>query len=77
MIQWYFDNKFLEARQLGSEYQHKKEESFSKMTQFYKEFENDLMVNGLLEDSSGGRMGEGHYYFPSKLCKVIYNFVKY
>lgn len=76
IIKWYFDNKYLKSEQLGSEYATKKEKELINISKYYKEFENDLMVNGLLEDDSG-RLGGGHYYFPSDLCKVIYRFIKY
>ena len=77
IIKWYFDNKFLESRLIGSDYSTKKEEELIKITNYYKEFENDLMVNGLLEDVSSGRLGGGHFYIPSALCKVIYEFIRY
>ncbi len=76
ILEWYFQNNFLEPTQIGSEYKDRKEE-LGKITVYYKEFENDLMVNGLLEDISSGRFGGGHLYVPSALCKVIWNFIKY
>ena len=78
ILKWYFDNNFLESRQLGSEYGHRKKLELAQLSRYYKEFENDLMVYGLLEDVSAGRMGSGmHYYVPSSLGKVVYNFIKY
>lgn len=77
IIKWYFDNKFITSNMVGSDYSHRKKEEFVKITKYYKEFENDLMVNGLLEDISGGRVGGGHFYIPSNICKIIYHFIKY
>lgn len=78
ILKWYFDNKFLSSAGVGSDYSQRKPKELSLISKYYKEFENDLMVAGLLEDVSAGRLGSAeHYYVPSSLGKVVFNFIKY
>lgn len=77
ILEWYFNNNFLNTQEIGAHYTKQKIEELSKLTKYYKEYENDLVALGFLEDVSSGRIGGGHFSIPSTLGKVFFNFIQY
>lgn len=76
IIEWYFKNGYT-SKNLGAEYMRRKNKGLSKFSKYHKEYENDLASIGFFESTSANIVAGGHYYMPSSLCKIFYDFIKY
>ena len=78
ILDWYFQNNYLNSNAIGSEYHERKNKELPNITPLWSVYENDLDSLGFLHDNSSGRLGGGGtYYYPSQIGKIFYKFIRY